>query len=123
MTQKYLSEYYGYTWPLPGSGRRWTETELAELQKVLCERFGKYDGLQISDAIGSLLFDKVEMENQLQSAQDLAATHLADQELLVARERKRVARECAEICANIANGYGGHASWAADTIRDRYGVD
>ena len=67
--------------------------------------------------------EMLEMSKKLQAAQALAATHLTDQELLMARERKRVARECAEICANIANGYGGHASWAADTIRDRYGVD
>ncbi len=66
---------------------------------------------------------RLEFQDQLQAAQALAATHLADQELLVARERKKVARECAEICDNIASGYGGHASWAADTIRDRYGVE
>jgi len=72
---------------------------------------------------GNLREEIVELKSQLQAAQALAAQHLADQELLIGRERKRVARECAEICANIANGYGGHASWAADTIRDRYGVD
>lgn len=41
---------------------------------------------------------------------------------LVGQERKRVARECVEICNNISNGYGGHASWAVDIIRERYGV-
>lgn len=51
-------------------------------------------------------------ENERLSA--LAAQHLADQELLVGRERKRVARECAEMCE----------PWGvADRIRTRYGVE
>lgn len=57
---------------------------------------------------------RLEFQDQLQAAQALAATHLADQELLVARERKRVARECAEMCE----------PWGvADRIRTRYGVE
>ena len=58
--------------------------------------------------------EMLEMSKKLQAAQALAATHLADQELLIARERRRVARECAEMCE----------PWGvADRIRTRYGVD
>lgn len=55
---------------------------------------------------------ELQAENERLTA--LAATHLADQELLVGRERKRVARECAEMCE----------PWGvADRIRTRYGVE
>lgn len=64
-------------------------------------------------------------ENDRLSA--LAATHLADQELLVGRERKRVARECAEIAANhqsqeFSDGCG-TGKFIARTIREHYGVE
>ena len=68
-------------------------------------------------------------ENERLSA--LAATHLADQELLVGQERKRVARECAEIAEKLR-----HQNWASESedwvdgtmavsnaIRTRYGVE
>lgn len=55
-----------------------------------------------------------ENNRRVQIAESLAATHLADQELLVARERRRVAQECAEMCE----------PWGvADRIRTRYGVE
>ena len=68
-----------------------------------------------------------ELQDQLQAAQALAARHLADQELLVARERKRVARECAEVAENhqpqeFADGCG-TGKFIGRTIRARYGVE
>jgi hypothetical protein len=73
-------------------------------------------------------------EEKYHAAQALAATHLADQELLVGQERKRVARECAEIIEQHLKSIGKAkdpyelvAKMACVTIRDvirtRYGVE
>ena len=59
-------------------------------------------------------------ENERLSA--LAATHLADQELLVGQERKRVARECIDYVNNHASDCGCSKRIAHD-IRERYGVE
>lgn len=66
--------------------------------------------------------EMLEMSKKLQAAQALAATHLADQELLIARERRRVAEECIDYVNNHANDCGCSKRIAHD-IRSRYGVD
>lgn len=71
---------------------------------------------------GNLREEIVELKSQLQSAQALAATHLTDQELLMARERKRVAEECIDYVNNHANDCGCSKRIAHD-IRTHYGVD
>ena len=71
------------------------------------------------------------VNEQLRIEGQRAARHLADQELLVGQERKRVARECAEIAEELR-----HQTWAsesedwvdgtmavANAIRTRYGVE
>ena len=66
--------------------------------------------------------EMLEMSKKLQAAQALAAQHLADQELLVGRERKRVARECIDYVNNHASDCGCSKRIAHD-IRARYGVE
>ncbi len=63
-----------------------------------------------------------EVNEQLRIEGQRAARHLADQELLVARERKRVARECIDYVNNHANDCGCSKRIAHD-IRTRYGVE
>lgn len=65
---------------------------------------------------------RLEFQDQLQAAQALAATHLADQELLVGRERRRVARECIDYVNNHASDCGCSKRIAHD-IREHYGVE
>ena len=48
------------SWPPDETGRRWTDDELNELKAQL-NRVGLG---QVSDAIGSLMFDKIEMEDE-----------------------------------------------------------
>ena len=75
---------------------------------------GDYGWSQSYQDVVNAVGREIALRDQLQAAQALAATHLADQELLVARERKRVARKCAEMCE----------PWGvADRIRTRYGVE
>ena len=75
---------------------------------------GDYGWSQSYQDVVNAVGREIALRDQLQAAQDLAATHLADQELLVGRERRRVARECAEMCE----------PWGvADRIRTRYGVE
>lgn len=111
---------------ISGLERRWRggdsliRSEIALLFQALSRARGEAEMLKSCLQTSQYTVKTQAEENERLST--LAATHLADQELLVAQERKRVAQECAKICDNIANGYGGHASWAADTIRDRYGV-
>lgn len=68
-----------------------------------------------------------EIEEKLQAAETRAAQHLADQDLLVARERQRVAEECAEIAEGhqpqeFTDGCG-TGKFIARTIRARFGLE
>ena len=62
------------------------------------------------------------LKREVERLAALAATHLADQELLVGRERKRVARECIDYVHNHASDCGCSKRIAHD-IRERYGVE
>lgn len=48
-------------WPGINSHRRWTDAELGALQ----DRLNRMGLAQVSDAIGSLLFDKVDLQHAL----------------------------------------------------------
>ena len=50
-------------WPPDKTGRRWDDNELRELQAQL-NRVGLG---QVSDAIGSLMFNKIELERLIKS--------------------------------------------------------
>lgn len=66
-----------------------------------------------------------ELQDQLQAAQAFAAylqEVIADKELLVEQERKRVARECIDYVDNHASDCGCSKRIAHD-IRSRYGIN
>jgi hypothetical protein len=58
-----------------------------------------------------------DLEVKLQAAEARSEQHLADQDMLVAQERKRVAKDCAD----FAEGFTG-CDWIATRIREKYGV-
>ena len=67
-----------------------------------------------------VVIKQLQTENERLSA--LAARHLADQDYLVALERKRVARECIDYVNNHASDCGCSKRIAHD-IRSRYGIN
>lgn len=82
------------------------------------ERLRKEDNAVFTEEI-------MKLEERLQAAQIFAAylqEVIADKELLVGQERKRVAEECIDYVNNHANDCGCSKRIAHD-IRTRYGVD
>lgn len=84
----------------------------------------------IADSIDFLLAEIDRLTAALATEKARAATHLADQELLVAKERKRVAGEIAEIAER--GDVGPHCNLPstraicitlAQEIREKYGVE
>ena len=90
---------------------------------------GDYGWSQSYQDVVNAVGREIALRDQLQAAQAenerlsaLAAQHLADQELLVGQERKRVARECIDYVNSHASDCGCSKRIAHD-IRARYGVE
>lgn len=107
-SQKYQTEY------------KWAKLAWDAARRDLLEEVERLNRVFANQ--GNLREEIVELKSQLQAAQALAATHLTDQELLMARERKRVAEECIDYVNNHANDCGCSKRIAHD-IRTRYGMD
>lgn len=111
---------------ISGLERRWrggdslVRSEIALLFQALFRSRGEVERLKSCLQTSQYTVKTQAAENDRLSA--LAATHLADQELLVGQERRRVARECIDYVHNHASDCGCSKRIAHD-IRTRYGVE
>lgn len=95
--------------------KRLADDALVELSAVVCTPAEGY-----FDAPHCLKGDIKTVVAQLQTAEARAAQHLADQDYMVAMERKRVARDILEIIDDMRYD---ETDFIIQAIREKYGVE